>query len=55
MQGVAGSPTLKMLEWTGLNVSADVFRNATKVELWLKSIDGGSAPPGDEPNFQQEQ
>jgi hypothetical protein len=55
MQTVSSSPKLLMLEWTGLNVSADVFKNATKVELWLTSIDGGTAPPGDEPNFQQSQ
>lgn len=48
------TPTLKMLEWTGLVIDADVFKNATKRELWIRALDGGSFGEGDPPKFEKD-
>jgi len=41
-----------MLEWTGLSISANVWRAATKRELWITSKDGSGYGGGSPPNFE---
>jgi hypothetical protein len=51
LQLVADSPNTVMVEWSDLDYSADVFKNATKVELWMYSISAAGAPPPEDPDY----
>ncbi len=51
LQLVSDLPNTVMVEWDGLDYDADVFRNATKVELWMYSISAAGAPPPEDPDY----